>query len=335
MVYQADELYESATEQRMADLFADAVARLEEGESINAILADLPPELASDLRGMLLISESLLALQHAPLPARNSTRVRARRTEFLNQIALEQTRQDVVHPDVLPTTPTYAGYVQPLPSADPNAAGLQRLGARVPNAAIGASTRPAGRPAAPMPRSWLQRLADAFTIGRLRLMPLIITLTLALTAALGLARVTQASLPGDLTYPLKSWVKMMNLSLAAPEARATASQQAAELIQADIAASAVRAQERIGAGSPIVAPRESVSLLFDGYEGRLLKFGDIRVVPSWQPDPNQPATLPMNITGDLRPGALVWLTMQILPGQGDLVQGVSADVQEGPAGLPP
>ncbi len=324
-LYRDDELYESANEERMADLFAEAVARLEEGESIHAILADLPADAASELGGMLLISQTLLAVQHAPLPVRNPARVRSRRTEFLNQIALEEARQQVVLPEAAPPTPTYGGYA---PSVAGNAAGLQRLGARLP--ASGSAPR-TGAPGQPQPRSWLQRLADSFSVSRLRLMPLLVTLALALTGALGLARVTQASLPGDLTYPIKSWVKMMNLSLAAPAERTAASREAAQLIQADLTASAARAEARAIGEVALSAPRESFALIFDGYDGRLLKFGDIRVVPSYQPNPNQPETQPMQITGDLHPGAQVWLTVQILPGQGDLVQGVSAAVQQAPS----
>jgi len=329
-LYRDDEPYESVTDHAMAELFAEALARLEEGETINAILAGLPPETASELHGMLLISQSLLAIQHAPLPARNPTRMRARRSEFINQIALEQTRQQVEHPEALPPAPVYSGYRPPTQTpASTNAAGLQRLGARVPATTATTPPRTTGRPQ-PAQRSWLQRLADSLSTGRMRLMPLIVTLTIAAAAALGLAQATQASLPGDLTYPIKVWVQMMNLNLAAPEERAAVSQQAAQSLQADFALSAARAQQRASAGESLelVVQRESVSLVFEGYDGRLLKFGDIRVVPSYQPNPNDAATLPMEISGDLRPGALVRLTVQILPGQADLVQGVRAEVRQ-------
>jgi len=279
---------------------------------------------------MLRISESLLAIQHASLPVRSATRVRARRAEFVDQIALEATRQEISQPETKATSPTWAGNVQA--GVDANAAGLQRLGARM-TLPIAPGGQPSARPAPPA-RSWLQRLGDLFFAGRMRMAPLALTLALAVTGALGLARVTQASLPGDLTYPIKSWVTMMNLSLAAPDARSEASVAAALQLQADIVASATRAQERATVDARITAPRESVSLLFDGYEGRLLKFGDVRVVPTFQPDPNLPATRPMEIVGELQPGALVLLTMQILPGQGDLVQGVRAEVREAAAPAP-
>jgi LysM repeat protein len=169
-----------------------------------------------------------------------------------------------------------------------------------------------------------------FTVGNMRLAPIAITLVLALTSALGLWQVSTASLPGDLTYPIKSWVKMMNLSMSDPARVGEVSAAAAETIQADFAESARRAAERKAAGEALdgIVHQESVYLVFEGYDGRLLKFGDIRVVPSWQPNVNDPASLPMVVEGDLQPGANVWLTVQILPGQADVVQGVRAEVQE-------
>jgi LysM repeat protein len=317
-------------EARLAELFAAAVDRLDEGESVHAIIADLPAADAEALRSLLEVSQTLLAIQAAPLPQRNPARLRARRTEFLEQIALEQTR---ARGEALNAEPVAAISAQShSATATSTAAGLQRLGATVPTqdppkAAPGRATaRPAGR-------GWLQRLSDGLAFGRMRLTPLLLTLSLALGGALGLARVTQASLPGDLTYPLKAWVQMMNLSMAAPDQRVAVGQQAAQSIQADIVESANRAEER-AAGSTSALPeaqRESVTLIFDGYDGRLLKFGDVRVLPTWQPNLAEDASLPMEVVGDLTPGALVRLTVQILPGQGDLVQGVRAVVQESAA----
>jgi LysM repeat protein len=158
-----------------------------------------------------------------------------------------------------------------------------------------------------------------------------VTLAFALSSVFGLWRVSTASLPGDLTYPIKAWVTMMNLSMTSPELRAQAAQANAAEIQSEFAESARRAQEKASTGAQIdgVTHQESVFLVFEGYDGRLLKFGDIRVLPSYQPDPADEARQPMEVEGNLQPGAQVWLTVQILPGQADIVQGVRAEVQDG------
>ncbi len=311
-MYPDDEQYESVFEERMADHFADAVARLEDGELIDSILASYTAQEANELRGMLLISASMEAIQHAPLPIRSTARQALRREQFMDQLLLERTRQELAGPQ-LQAAATPAGY---------------RMvdGARRPQR--NGRTANADRDQGPL--GWWGRLQDALTLGNMRLAPIVMTLGIALTSSLGLWQATNASLPGDLTYPIKAWVKMMNLSMSDPDRVGAVSAAASETIQADFAESARRAEERKAAGEALGAlvHQESVFLVFEGYDGRLLKFGDIRVVPSWQPNPNDPASLPMTIEGDLQPGDQVWLTVQILPGQADVVQGVRAVVQE-------
>ncbi len=309
-MYPDDEQYESVFEERMADHFADAVARLEDGESVDSVLASYSAHEANELRGMLHISAHMAAIQHAPLPIRNPQRQVLRREQFMEQLLLERTRQELADPHVQATA-TPAGY-RMAPPARRSERSKQAATAR--HGALG----------------WWGALQELFTVGNMRLAPIAITLVLALTSALGLWQVSTASLPGDLTYPIKSWVKMMNLSMSDPARVGEVSAAAAETIQADFAESARRAAERKAAGEALdgIVHQESVYLVFEGYDGRLLKFGDIRVVPSWQPNVNDPASLPMVVEGDLQPGANVWLTVQILPGQADVVQGVRAEVQE-------
>lgn len=319
-VYPDDEQYESVFEELMADLYADAVVRLEEGESIDSILGSYPAQNSKALCSMLLVTDTLFALQHQPLPIRNPQRMARRREEFINQIALERSRQEV---DM--ALPLGSG------AALHSAANGARMAAPARD-----GLRPVLQPAGPgggfagALAEWWFSLQQSLTVGKFSLAPLVVTLALSLSFALGLSQVTNASLPGDLTYPIKAWVKMMNMTMSSGERRDEAAQQAADTIQADIAESARRAEAQAAAGTSLesVVHQESVFLVFDGYEGRLLKFGDIRVIPSYQANPNSPETTPIAITGDMQPGELVWLTLQILPGQADVVQGVSAVVQE-------
>ena len=93
--YEDSDQYNSVFEELMADLYADAVTRLEDGESIEAILRSYPAQNSSALRSMLLVTDTLVALQNQPLPIRNPQRMARRREEFINQVALERSRHEV------------------------------------------------------------------------------------------------------------------------------------------------------------------------------------------------------------------------------------------------
>lgn len=315
-IYSEDETFASMHEEQMANAFADAMARLETGDALDSILNAFEGAVARELRSLLQVGEVLFSMQHAPLPVRSTERLKKRRAHFLEQIALEQVRQEYESMPVAPAPP-----VEAVPAL--NRSGTSRKPSRS-SSRLGST-------------GWWNRLQEGFAAGNLRLAPVIVTLVFALTSVFGLWRVSTASLPGDLTYPIKSWVTMMNLSFAPPNQRETVSRENAATIQEDFAASARRAQERATAGVEAggVTHQESVFLVFEGFDGRLLKFGDIRVVPSYQPDPTDEARQEMAIDGNLQPGAEVWLTVQILPGQADIVQGVRAEVQSGSVGVSP
>lgn len=306
--YPEDE-YISPAEEQAAELFAGALARLDAGESVESVLEGLPDSVAMELRAMLELGEFMMTMQELPLPVRTTSRVSARRNEFMNQVALEKTRQELELPLAAATPPRYIA---------------------TPGAAPNRSRQSAGA-------SWWRQLQEAFTFGNMRLAPILATLVIALTSVFGLWRVSIASLPGDLVYPIKAWMQMMNLSLASPENLEAAATEASATVQADIAESARRAEHNAANRATAIANvrQETVFLVFEGYDGKLLKFGDIRVVPSYQPTAGLDITAPMTIKGDLQPGAPVWLTIQILPGQADIVQGVLAEVQEAEAPLAP
>lgn len=304
-IYPEDDQFASPYEERMAFAFADAMERIEAGDVADSVLNGLDAAMAAELHSLLRVGEFLFAMQHAPLPVRSSEHLSKRRAHFIDQIALEKMRQEIDDAStVSAATRTAKPILQPAPA------------------------RPKQRSQAGM-AGWWNRAVEGFALGNLRLAPVVATLAIVFTSVFGLWRVSSASLPGDLTYPIKSWVTMMNLSFTAPDQRAASSQASAAAIQNDFTASAQRAQERATAGAEIagVTHQESVFLVFDGFDGRLLKFGDIRVVPSWQPNPASESRSNMEIVGDLQPGAEVWLTVQILPGQADIVQGVRAEVK--------
>jgi LysM repeat protein len=301
--YLEDE-YQSSAEEKAAELFAGALTRLDEGEAVDAILAELPTDVADELRSMLHLGEFMMSMQHLPVPVRNQARVATSRNAFLDQIALERTRKELERPLADKTPAEY----------------IARPTSRT-------STRRANAPA-----GWWRQLQEALTLGNMRLAPIVATFVIVFSSVFGLWRVSVASLPGDLVYPIKAWMQMMNLTLTSPENRGTAANEASATVQADIAESARRAEENAARDTQAASVRqETVFLVFEGFEGKLLKFGDIRVMPTWQADLASVSTSPMVVEGDLQPGAQVWLTIQIVPGQADVVQGVRALVQESDA----
>lgn len=304
--YPEDE-YASSAEEQAAELFAGALVRLDEGEAIDEILADLPVSVAEELRAMMRLGEFMLSMQHEQPPVRTAAQQQSRRAAFLDQIVLEKTRRELERPLADKTPAEYL--------ARPT---VTRQSSRVTKR----------RSHLPAPLGWWQQLQEAFTLGNMRLAPIVATLVIVLSSVFGLWRVSIASLPGDLVYPIKVWMQMMNLTLTSPEKREIAASEASATVQADIAESARRAESQSSGDTQAAVRQETVFLVFEGFEGKLLKFGAIRVVPTWQPDVASAATSPMLVDGDLQPGAHVWLTIQILPGQADLVQGVRAVVQE-------
>ncbi len=279
------------------DVFEEAVGRLEDGESIEAIVAAYPYADADELRDELHIVQLALEVQHEPVPQPIASTRMAAKQSFLAAASEIRSREEAAHA------------YRPVRIAEP------------PRRAIPASTEP--------DPSFLQRILDAlqstFSMKTMRLAPIIALLAIVLLTGSSLVVMAQSSVPGDATYSFKQWMRKQELQLSRPDQRDIVRQAQEQELASDVA----KAAERADANSAVIQAEDTQ--IFYGKSGRLLKIGGLTVMDRYQPNANEEVFRPMEVDGDLAPGAKVGLVYQIMPGQSDTVQGISLVVLAAPA----
>lgn len=286
------------------DIFAEAVTRLEAGEALDKILASYPAALRDELFDMLSIVQVARELGQAPVPRPSAARRAAAKQNFL--AAAAQIREEHQRTAAVQTPP-------------PAATGSRTVTPR------SAARRKA---AAPSTGFWARLAAgfqSLFSNRSLRLAPMIFALALVLLSTSTLVTMAQTSVPGDLAYTFKQWIRKQELEFAPPDRRALVRQEQERELAADVA----RAAERADQNSAVIQAEDTQ--VYYGRNGRLLKIGGLTVVDRYQPDANVETFKAMTVEGDLRPGAQVQITYQILPGQSDTVQGIALTVVAPPA----
>ena len=279
------------------DRFAEAVTRLESGETIAAILATYPPDTRDELASMLTVVESARSLRQTPIPRPSAARRAAAKQTFLATAAAMRAEQTARAP------------VAPAASRRPTTLRSIERTAR----------RRSARPQSLMMR-FAARWQSIFNARMMRLAPIIVTLALVLFSTGTLVTMAQNSVPGDLTYTLKQWIRRQELVLA-PAAQRDLVRQAQER---ELAADVAKAAERADANSAVIQAEDTQ--IYYGRTGRILKIGGLSVLDRYQPDANVEVFKDMTIEGDLDPGAQVHLEYQILPGQSATVQGIALTV---------
>ncbi|MFN2199710.1 MAG: LysM peptidoglycan-binding domain-containing protein [Caldilineaceae bacterium] len=281
------------------DVFEEAVGRLEQGESIESIVASYPHEDAADLADELHIVQLALDIQHEPIPQPSVSDRMAAKQGFLAAAAAMKLKQEAVQA------------VQPVRAAEPT-----RRVAPVP---------------APQP-SFADRIVSAlratFSVRTLRLAPAILALAVVLLSASTFVTMAQSSVPGDATYSFKQWMRKQELQFTAPDRRDLVRQAQEQELAEDVRKAAARADQN----SAVIQAEDTQ--VFYGKNGRLLKIGGLTVMDRYQPDANVEVFRPMDVEGDLEPGSTVGLVYQIMPGQSDTVQGISLVVVAPPAETP-
>jgi LysM repeat protein len=202
-----------------------------------------------------------------------------------------------------------------------------QLSAQIAPATVSPS-RPISRPAArraarramnPWER-FMAGLQDVFGSRALRLAPLVLTLALVLLSTSTLVSLAQSAIPGDPIYTLKQTIRKWELELAPANQRDIVRQEQERELAEDVA----KAADRADANNTVLQAEDTQ--IYYGRNGRLLKVGGLKVMDQFQPDANIEVFKPMTVEGDLKPGAQVALTYQIMPGQTDTVQGISLNV---------
>ena len=166
------------------------------------------------------------------------------------------------------------------------------------------------------------------------LSPVSLAVSIALISSAVVINDARSALPGDLTYPLKEWVRYQQYEMAREERKDDVLDRQEEAISEEIMLAAARGEDN----NTAVIEGSAVLRLVSIGPGRF-QVGEILVAPRYQDDANLEVYSPMEIEGDLQEGAVVLLTYKILPGQtgGEppaLVQGVSMKVLDAPAAKP-
>jgi LysM repeat protein len=271
------------------DIFAEAAARIQAGESLESVVASYPARYQRNLADYLAIVATALEIKEAAVPPISAASQARRREAFLARARQLHADHQAIAPQrhiAAPRrSPTLAEQAHQLWGA------LERLFAI-----------PLVRPAA-------AALAIVF---------LLLVSNTVVTLA-------EEAVPGDLSYPVKQWIRQQQLLLAPESERPVVRQQQEQELIQDLQAS----QEKADAQQIIIEAEGR--LLFHGYGAGYLNIGNLRVLTRYQPDPNQLEFADMPIVGNLQPGATVLLRYRVLPGQAAavgerVVQGVYLEV---------
>lgn len=301
---------------RTEEFFAQALARLEAGEPLEVIIAAAPAALHAELRDLLTVVAATHPLQVAEIPRRDPARRAANRQAFLQAAATLRAEVEAPSPVVTKAVAAVPPVVTPALKA------------------VTPTTTPVGRAkTAVTAPTWLdqiragwQNLTGSLAFSPMQLAPLVIMLTAISLSTFGFATAAQASVPGDMIYGAKQWLRQQELSLAAEEDRPGIVKKQEDETAEDIA----KAQER--ATEPI---QETETLFFRSWEEGNLLIGSLVVKPAYQVNPPDPATAPMTIDATPTEGQQVILVYQILPTRNmtdtlgrQVVQGISLTVIE-------
>ncbi|HAJ35711.1 MAG TPA: hypothetical protein DCL15_08470 [Chloroflexi bacterium] len=277
----------------MEDYFADAVERLMGGEALDEIVADYPVAARQELQALLAVVELADQVAAVKPPQQQPVKRIAARVEFSKLAAVKRAE---LHATQTPLT------------ALATKASPDRLVALWRRFTAGWSSL--GAPAPVM-----------------RLAPLTLLLLVLYLSTFTVVATAQAALPGDLAYPVKSWIREQRVATAPVEQKAAERWRADQEQAQDVAARAEQLQSE-----PDAAPLTAVSILqFRGFDGEQLLLGDLKVIPWYRPEGGgEDVWLPITIDGELQPGAVVMLRYQIVPGASDAVQGIALSVMQAP-----
>ena len=244
------ELFHSNSE----DSFMLAVERLEAGEALEDVLADVSDEEREELRELLTVVAATHHLQEIDIPRPSPERRAATKAAFL-QTAMEMTPATV---DASVAVDTSAKEIQSTADVD--------------------STHTAHAGSLPLGTTLLDRLhlfweeiRHSLSPMTLRLAPLVIMLIAVWLGAFSVVTVAQAAIPGDVVYPAKTWMLNQELALSAPADRPEVYDRIVETIKQDTE----KAKERAAAQRKII-PTES-TLIFRGWGTDYIYVGDLAI----------------------------------------------------------
>lgn len=271
------------------DIFAKAIERVEAGEAVETVLATTPEAMRAELRELLLLITATHHLQRAPVPQPAAPRRADRKAAFLEAAAQMK--------------PVAASVSAPAPTIVPTPV----------RAATVAKTPPTKLSFG----EWLQNFWNDLQIGfaspNLRLAPLVIIIAAVWLGSFRFSEVAAAATIGDLTYPVKQWVRNQQLSLASEAERGPVYSKNLDAIIDDLTLTTAKLSAEARTTGQRVAQVSTELLIFDEVAADHLVLGSLRVMMRYQPDPNLDEYV--DIVMPIMPGKgqQVELTFQILP----------------------
>jgi LysM repeat protein len=172
-----------STEQGAADLFAEAAARVQAGESLDTVLATYPSEYQTSLRELLTIVSVATQIHQMPAPIPSASHRAIAKQAFLTALAAKKTEH---------TTAASRPLIVERGSSLTMTAWLEQ---------------------------WWRDLQALFTQRTMRLAPVALALVVLWLVSTSLVTLAQSALPGDLTYPVKQWIQVQEIYLTPVERR--------------------------------------------------------------------------------------------------------------------
>lgn len=277
-------------------IFDQAVERLSRGEPIDQVINSYPSQHQPDLSVLLDVASLAQQIHHVLLPQRAPAQRTRARANFMQAVAVEARA----------TVP--AAIVEPPSLESSQESRTQTVGQR---------TTPRPRPSpspSPRPTLWerMQALiAPLVSPTTMRLAPIALALLMlvAITGS-GLVVVSRAAIPGDLTYPIKQWLRQQAVILAPDDMRqAVLDRQAEEqALEAEAAA-----QRQLEEEKPRIIETTLEGIFLGAVSPSKFMAGFMAFENSYLPSLDALERLPMTVKGNLTPGSRIRLWYQIVP----------------------
>ncbi len=290
----------------MEQILDQAVDRMVRGEPIDLIISSYPSKYQPELSQLLDVTFVARQEHLAPLPP---PRARAKAT-FMQAVATEGTayRAEVEALEKAVVAPPIPAVIVEPPSLE-SAQGSPVRAVRPHHVA----PRPVSAPV-PRPTFWdrVQALiAPLVNPTAMRLAPIALALLmLVIISGSGLVVASQAAIPGDLTYPIKQWLRQQAVILAPDDMRQIVLDRQAEEQVLEVEAAALRQLEE---EKPQIIETTLEGIYLGAVSPSKFMAGFMTFENSYLPSLDALERLPMTVDGDVVPLSRVKIWYQIVP----------------------
>ncbi len=308
----------------MEELLHQAAERVNAGEPIDLVINAYPSQIQPELSALLDVAFVARQTRLAPIPPRDPA-VRARgKANFMQAIAVEKAR----HAALIEAEVARLEAIAPRGSAAIVEPPSLETGQHQPGQGTGGN--PTLRSSSARPTLWQQfqaLIASLVNPTAMRLAPIALALLmLVVISGSGLVVASRAAIPGDLTYPIKQWLRQQAVILAPDDMRQGVLERQAEEQALEVEAAALRQLEE---EKPQIIDATAEGILFGEVLPTKIAVGYTAYETSYFPNRDALERQPMDVDGELAPGSRVKIWYQIVP-----PQLFAQDGQTTPAGEP-